>query len=167
MNLAQKTIADMLKDAGYKICVTGKWQFDGGDLSIHTFGFDDYAVWYPFNDYNNDNTVWSRYKNPAVRSEGSFRPTSLKNGKYSKDVFMDHLSGFMENKVNNNFFAYCSMVLPHEPFNPTPDDPKFATFNPETDSSDIKYFPSMIAYMDKKVGQLIARLKSSVSQIKP
>jgi arylsulfatase A len=28
---AQKTIANMLHDAGYKTCVAGKWQLGGGD----------------------------------------------------------------------------------------------------------------------------------------
>jgi arylsulfatase A-like enzyme len=38
---------------------------------------------------------------------------------------------------------------------PTPDDPEFATWNPQKDKSDPKFFPSMVAYMDKKVGELI------------
>ena len=43
-----RTIANMLHDAGYKTLVAGKWQLDGGDASIHALGFDDYVVYEPF-----------------------------------------------------------------------------------------------------------------------
>src|SRR6476659_8164388 len=34
----QKTIGNMMRDAGYTTAAFGKWQLDGGDLSAHTFG---------------------------------------------------------------------------------------------------------------------------------
>ena len=40
LDLDQRTIANMLHDAGYATCISGKWQLDGGDNSIKTFGFD-------------------------------------------------------------------------------------------------------------------------------
>jgi arylsulfatase A len=48
LDTTQKTIANMLRDYGYATCVTGKWQLDGGDVSIHTFGFNEYCVFDPF-----------------------------------------------------------------------------------------------------------------------
>src|SRR5579885_425776 len=49
-----KTFANMLHDNGYATCYAGKWQFDGGDTSIHNHGFDKYLVFMPFNpDANN------------------------------------------------------------------------------------------------------------------
>src|SRR5215831_2211840 len=90
MDLTQKTIANILKDAGYKTCVTGKWQLDGGDNSIHTFGFDDYSVWQPYEIMGTSNPTWSRYKDPAVYTDSAFWPKSERAGKYSEDVFMDH-----------------------------------------------------------------------------
>ena len=45
---SQKTIANMLRDGGYKTCVAGKWQLDGGDQSIRALGFDKYSVFEPF-----------------------------------------------------------------------------------------------------------------------
>src|SRR5919198_1304897 len=50
MNPDEKTIATLLKKAGYATYVAGKWQFDGGDASIHSLGFDDYSIWNPFAD---------------------------------------------------------------------------------------------------------------------
>lgn len=61
MDTSQRTIGNMFHDAGYKTACFGKWQFDGGDESIHKFGFDSYSVWNAFNDYNG-----SRYKNPYL-----------------------------------------------------------------------------------------------------
>src|SRR5678815_3439753 len=48
MDRNQKTIAKMLKDAGYKAGYYGKWQLDGGDVSVHSFGFDNYAIHEPY-----------------------------------------------------------------------------------------------------------------------
>ena len=47
-----KTLATLLKSAGYTTYVSGKWQFDGGDAEIRSLGFDDYSVW---DAYENDN----------------------------------------------------------------------------------------------------------------
>jgi len=159
MDLTQKTIANILKDAGYKTCVTGKWQLDGGDNSIHTFGFDDYSVWQPYEIMGTSNPTWSRYKDPAVYTDSAFWPKSERAGKYSEDVFMDHFFEFMEKNVNNRFFAYVCMMNKHGPFVPTPDDPEFATWNARTGRSDEKFFPSMAKYMDKKVGELINKVQ--------
>jgi hypothetical protein len=50
LDRSQKTIGNMFKDAGYKTACYGKWQLDGGDASIHAFGFDNYCVYIPFID---------------------------------------------------------------------------------------------------------------------
>ena len=46
--VTEKTIGNMMEDAGYKTCVAGKWQFDGGAQSIAAFGFQKYCVWDAF-----------------------------------------------------------------------------------------------------------------------
>src|SRR5688572_25832611 len=50
------------------------------------------------------------------------------------------------------------MMLTHAPFEPTPDSADYAAFNGKGEKGNTKYFGDMVAYMDKLVGKLIARL---------
>src|SRR5580765_4373913 len=45
MDTSQRTIANMLRDAGYATCIAGKWQLNGGESLIKNSGFDNYVVW--------------------------------------------------------------------------------------------------------------------------
>jgi arylsulfatase A-like enzyme len=58
------------------------------------------------------------------------------------------------------FFVYYPMALAHKPFSPTPDDPEFASWDPNLDISDTSFFPSMIKYMDKKIGVIINKVQA-------
>lgn len=154
LNAAQKTFANMLHDAGYKTCVAGKWQLDGGNASIKNFGFDNYRVFEPYATDNENLENKYRYKNPRLFENGNFLADSLTKGKYADNMFTDYISNFIDSNLNNPFFIYYPMSLCHAPFSPTPDDAEYAAWNPLTDSSDLTFFPSMIKYMDKKVKQV-------------
>jgi arylsulfatase A-like enzyme len=52
------------------------------------------------------------------------------------------------------------MALGHKPFCPTPDDPEFAGWNPDLGISDSTFFPSMVKYMDKKIGLILNRVNT-------
>src|SRR5262249_4788904 len=65
INPSLKSVGNMLHDAGYATCYTGKWQLDGGGESIKIHGFDDYLVFMPFNKVaNGGDQYYRRYKNP-------------------------------------------------------------------------------------------------------
>ncbi len=153
-----QNISNMLHDAGYSTCFVGKWQNDGGDAAIHEAGFDKYRVFLPFSYPSNQ--FKGRYKSPIIYEDGAFLPESVTAGRYSEDMYVDYLDSFIDDNVNKPFFAIYSMPLVQKPWVPTPDDPEFATWNPKFDQqrSDQKYFPSMVAYMDKKIGQIIDHL---------
>src|SRR4051812_3966625 len=65
----QRTLANMLSDAGYATCYAGKWQLDGGYNSIKTFGWQKSSVWLPFL-YSDERAEGSRYKSPKVYQDG-------------------------------------------------------------------------------------------------
>jgi arylsulfatase A len=155
----QKTFVSYLKANGYKTCVAGKWQLDGGDASIRAMGFDKYLVHYPFTD-SKGNDDMHRYKNPVLYSNGAYLPGTQTNGKYADDMFANYISQFVDSNKNNPFFVYFSLSLCHAPFSPTPDDPEFAGWNTNVYQSDIRFFPSMVRYMDKKVGQIVNKIKA-------
>ncbi|CAN5490310.1 sulfatase-like hydrolase/transferase [soil metagenome] len=159
MSTDNKTFANMFKDAGFATCYSGKWQLDGGDYAIHTFGFDKYAVWQPFNVSAEDEG--NRYKGASIYQDGSYLPEPVTRNKYSEDEFATYLLRFIDSADNLNkpFFAFYSMINCHSPFQPTPDDPEYDTW--DTTKSDKKFFPSMVKYHDKKIGEIIAHMDSA------
>src|ERR1043166_6517527 len=81
MDQNQKTIGNMMKDAGYITGVFGKWQLDGGDVSAHAFGFDEYCLFNPFN-----GSGGSKYKNPLIYTHSNYLPDSSTLNKYGPDI---------------------------------------------------------------------------------
>ncbi len=150
---SNRTIGNMFKDAGYSTGIFGKWQLDGGANSMSAFGFDDYVIREPFDSLVNN--VFP-YRGANLYTHGAFLPQDMT--KYSEDIIRDSLYSFMDKnvKAKKPFFAYYPMILVHKPFQPTPDDANFLTFDVNT--SDPAYFPSMVKYMDKLVGQLMAKV---------
>lgn len=155
MDSTQRTFGNMFKDAGYKTAIYGKWQLSGGNSSIHAFGFDNYLVW----DALGDGESGSRYKNPHLYKDGNYIPDSLIVNKYADDIFTDSLINFIDSNKAGPFFAYYPMCLAHNPSCPTPDDSAFASWD-TNNPSDTAYFPSMVKYLDKKIGMIIDKVKS-------
>lgn len=162
LNDDQKTFANMLKDAGYKTGIYGKWAMDGGDTAIRKFGFDNYLIWNPYKVLPGEESgsKGSHYKNPVIYHNADFIDTSLTTGKYGDDIFVDSVFNFMEVHKEEPFFAYYTMTLSHGPSSPTPDDPEFNLWNPKDNIDDARFFPSMVKYADKKVGQIIDKVNS-------
>ncbi len=161
MDTTQRTIANLLEDQGYATCAVGKWQFNGGDPVIHKFGFQKYLLTNPFQEQEDDPK--NIYKNPVVYENGALWPSDSTKGKYGEDLFRNYMFNFIDsNKNTKPFFVYWSMNLVHPPFCPTPDDPQFATWNPlkKKTLDDTVYFPSMVKYMDKLIGQLTTKLNT-------
>ncbi len=155
MNNGEKTIGNVMHDAGYKTGWFGKLQLTGLDSDMINRGFDSYLVLETLSLPNNG----QRYKNPDLYTNGSVRlPDSLINGKYADDLFTQRLLAFIDSNKNNPFFAYFPMSLAHTPFGPTPDDTAFAGWDPRA-PGDSTYFPSMVKYMDKLVGQVLQHLR--------
>src|SRR5207253_3040412 len=94
-------------------------------------------------------------KSAKIYQDGAYLPHNITNNKYSEDEFTDYMMNFIESNKSKPFFAYYAMILSHKAFSPTPDDPEYATWNSDPFNSDKKYFPSMVKYMDKKIGLTI------------
>jgi len=155
LNTSEKTFANMFHNTGYKTCYAGKWQLDGGDSSIHKFGFDKYLVWLPFLTNKEPTESKYRYKNPHLYQNGKFLSAPQTAGKYADDMFVNYITRFIDSNLTKPFFVLYSTSLVHQPYGPTPDDPEFANWDYTTMASDTKFFPGMVKYMDKKVAELI------------
>lgn len=157
MNLNQKTLGNLFKDAGYRTACYGKWQFGGGGNAVNAFGFDNYCLWNALE--NTDST--NRYKNPLLYQKGGYIANNLTKGKYGEDIFCDSVLNFIDSNKNAPFFIYYPMALCHSPQSPTPDDTAFAAWDPDLNRSENAFFPSMVNYMDKKIGLIVDKLEAS------
>lgn len=153
MDLSQRTFGNILKDAGYSTCISGKWQLDGGDNAIHTFGFDKYCVWQPY-----DSVAGSPYKDPILFQDNVYLKPPFTTGKYGQDIQFNYAINFIDS-AKTPYFLYWTPNLCHEPFSPTPDDSSFATWT--NGISDPRYYPSMVKYMDKLVGGLLDKVRGT------
>jgi arylsulfatase A len=148
----EPTFANMLRAAGYATGVVGKWQLQAeADRQMpHDTGFDEYLLWQlGHGDY------WHRYKDPIL--EGHARERDTLDGAYGPDRFASFAEDFIERHRAEPFFLYYPMVLPHRPFQPTPDQPAFDTYAVES-LRDTSYFGDMVAYMDTIVGRIHRKL---------
>ena len=141
------TFGNVLKKAGYATAIAGKWQLLGGFEGPNKFGFDDYCLWQL-------TRRPSRYPNPGMEVNG--KTVDYKNGDYGPDIVSDHLVDFIKRRKDEPFFAYYPMILPHWPFEPTPDSPDW---DPKAKGvlrghGRNRYFKDMVAYTDKMVEKI-------------
>ncbi len=157
----EKTIGNMLHDAGYATCFVGKWQCDGGDERIRSAGFDKYRVFMPFAFSTEDYQY--QYKNPRLYENGEYLSDEVTREKYSEDMYVDYAQNFIDSNTINPFFIVYASNLIRNPWSPTPDDPEFATYNPDllTEKGDQKYNTSMVAYMDKTIGKILKKIEDN------
>ena len=64
----------------------------------------------------------------------------------------DYLCDFIERNRDRPFLGYYPMILPHDPFRPTPDSE-----NPKSKDGTSNY-QDMVAYVDKMVGKIVSKL---------
>lgn len=150
----ERTFANMLRDAGYATCVVGKWQLGGGFEAPSLFGFDEYCLWQLTLTGNKHE---SRYANPTIEQDGTIH--RLREGAYGPDVVSDHACSFMERHQDEPFLLYYPMILPHWPFEPTPQGKDWDPDSPGLAGRGNKqHFADMVAHTDRILGKLVAKL---------
>ena len=151
------TFGHLFQESGYATCIAGKWQLGHGLEGPYRFGFDEYCLWQV-------DRRPPRYPNPGLEING--RRVDFKSGEYGPDVVTDHINDFLERHRDQPFFVYYPMILPHWPFEPTPDSPTWdpARRRDEVEEQsrryhDPKYFIDMVEYTDKMVGKVVGKLE--------
>ena len=158
----EKTFGHQMGAAGYKTCLSGKWQlwsynppefepeFRGLGKRPEDAGFDDWFVWHAYHAEDKG----SRYGDPTVVDNGELIEKA--EGKYGPDLYVDHINRFMEAQRAEPFFVYYPMALTHGPFTLTPDSADWA--DGDRLKSDPANFHDMVEYMDKCVGRIVTKL---------
>lgn len=146
----EKTFANLLKDAGYATGICGKWQLGRGKELPQHFGFDESCLW-------QHTRRPPRYANPGLEYNGVEK--DFANGEYGPKLVNDFALDFITRHKEKPFFLYYPMMLTHDPFQPTPDSADWdPTTNGEQAKKGVKHFADMTAYMDKMIGQVLAKL---------
>ncbi|MEX2113173.1 MAG: sulfatase-like hydrolase/transferase [Pirellulales bacterium] len=168
------TFGNVMKDAGYKTCIAGKWQLSGDGPGTPTYkkgatpaacGFEQSCMWA----YKHDlppgvahSGGWegkrgiktSRYWHPSIVENGTYRPTTEDD--YGPDIYTQFIVNFIEKNQQDEFFVYYPMALTHAPFYPTPHSADLATA--DKFKNDPRYFGDMIAYTGHCVTRILDQL---------
>jgi len=152
----EPTFGHMMQEAGYATCVVGKWQLWGandsrgmGGRGVYPdeAGVDEYCLW-------QIEEIGERYADPLMYLNNR-EPEKLA-GAYGPDVATEYLLDFVERQGDRPFFAYYPMILPHDPFVPTPDSPEWLTGDRRQQED--RFFGDMVRYADKLVGRITQKL---------
>ncbi|QOV90049.1 sulfatase-like hydrolase/transferase [Humisphaera borealis] len=147
---SQTTFGNLLKQAGYATAIAGKWQL-GHEVGLpQKFGFDESYLW-------QHTRRPPRYANPGLEHNG--KELDFSKGEYGPDMVNDFALDFISRKKDQPFLLYYTMMLTHDPFQPTPDSKDWDPGRTgEKDGKSPAHFGDMVAYMDKLIGKLVARL---------
>jgi arylsulfatase A len=146
----QRTFGHFFKDAGYATCVVGKWQLGKELEGPGLFGFEENCLWQLIRRPG-------RYRNPGLEING--KEVDFKQNEYGPDIVNDYALDFVTRKKDQPFFLYYPMMLTHSPYDATPDSPDYLTAKSEDGTKKIGHFPDMVAYTDKLIGKLVAKLE--------
>lgn len=145
------TFARVLRDAGYRTCISGKWQIN--DLfdpkqqdALREHGFEEHCIWPEAKPGLPAHK--KRYWDPYVIRDGQQIETE---GKFGPDVFTDYSIDFMKRHRDEPFFLYQSAILTHIPVTTTP-------LSPDEADSPRQKFAGMIRYADHLIGRIVDAL---------
>jgi arylsulfatase A-like enzyme len=144
------SLAKIMKKAGYKTCIAGKWQVNDFRLqpeAMVTHGFDDYCMWTGGEGGNLEKSD-KRYWNPYIHTKGG---SKTYEGRFGADIFSDFIIDFMKKNKNHPMMIYYPMCLPHGPLTTTPAEPYV------TDKID--KHKAMVRYTDFVLKKLVSALE--------
>jgi len=169
------TVAEVLRQAGYKTGAIGKWALgDPGSWGLPNYqGFDywyghlkqDLAIYYyPTHLWENDSIVMLQdlvMVNDVGKMKGN---RAGKRVKYTHDLFTEKAVSFIEEHREDPFFLYLAYTLPHFSDYPadSPDHYMVPSDEPYTDRDwpqIAKNYAAMITRMDRDVGRIMELIK--------
>ena len=170
----EKTLGHLMKSAGYKTAIAGKWQLNGLYNQLPGYddptrpqqaGFDESYLWQVTTGKQINQGGGERFWSPPLERNGQMQSVDENLGKYGPDLLCDFICDFMRKNQHDPFFVYYPMMLVHDPFVKTPDtigdDPRTQAANkpPKDKAARKENFVAMVEYMDKIVGRIVDQVR--------
>jgi arylsulfatase A-like enzyme len=171
------TIAEMLKQAGYKTGIFGKWHLgDSYPFRPGDQGFDESLIHLAGGigqpgDFTNFFEGDSSYFEPVLWYNGEQKTYDG----YCSDIFADEAVAFIEQNQEKSFFCYLSFNAPHtplqvpeeyynmykdiDPASGFPDDVRPFPQMSKKDKEDARKVYAMVSNIDYNVGKLLQKLE--------
>ncbi len=164
LEASEITVAKVLKQAGYRTGIFGKWGLGGaGSPGVPNLqGFDE---WFGYLDQRHAHTY---YPDHLWENQHEFYiPKNFSmTREYSHDMLTPRAINFIEGSKKDPFFVYLAYTIPHAndelgaATGNGMEVPDFGPYKDENWPAPEKGFAAMITRMDKDVGKLMASLKS-------
>lgn len=154
--LDQKTVADYLKELGYRTAIFGKWHMGNADRYHPTKrGFDEFygfrggaRSYYEFNDKNKN----SKPEDFLERGFEDYKESDI----YLTDALANETNAFIERNKNNPFFVFLSFNAVHTPMEARADDLKKV---PAHLTGKRRTLAAMTIGLDRACGQVLQKIK--------
>jgi arylsulfatase A-like enzyme len=158
LKLEDVTVAEVLKGAGYRTGIVGKWGLgEPGTAGVPGRQGFDY-----FFGYLNQNHAHDYYPEYLWRNE---ERVTIPKGTYSHDLFTREALDFIRRERSSPFFLYLAYTLPHANNELTRrtgngmEVPSDAPYSHESWSPQQRNYAAMVTRLDADVGKLVALLK--------
>lgn len=153
----EKTIATVLKAAGYETALTGKWHLGSTPETVpNAHGFDYY---YGFLegcvDFYSHRFYWGEPKRANFHDLWRNRTEIFEDGQYLTDRIGDEAAAFIGKKREAPFFLYAAFSAVHYPMHaPQKYLDRFPDLEPER-----RIYAAMLAAADDAIGRMMAALE--------
>ena len=165
------TIAEILQEAGYRTCLSGKWGLgqEGSAGIPNRQGFDEFFGYlnqrhahnyYPTFLIHNKRRVTLENKVPDEDKTGAGRATEKRQ--YSHDLIVDHALEFIRDNAEQPFFLYLALTIPHannEAGKAGMEVPEYGQYANLDWPEPQKGHAAMITLMDRDCGRVLDLLK--------
>jgi arylsulfatase A len=160
LNDDENTFAHLAQDAGYSTAVVGKWQMGRSREMVPKLGFDEsFLAQVELYKESRGEHQTDRYANSWFDDNGQ----EYKYCPFGPDAMEDYAYDYIDRQVEAGkpFMLYFTEPLVHTPHVSVPGthdwdwdyDSRF------TKGADTTYFPDMVKYLDKQVGNMVRYLK--------
>jgi uncharacterized sulfatase len=172
------TVAEILKQAGYKTALTGKWGVgEAGTQGVPNLQGFDYFYGY-LNQHNAHNYypgfLWKNGKkvslnnivDPATINSDGLGGVATKKVDYSHDLVMQEALDFIDRSSEDPFFLYVALTIPHanneagRKVGDGQEVPDYGIYENTDWKKQNKGQAAMITRMDTGVGQILDKLKT-------
>lgn len=151
--VSEVTLADVLREAGYRTGVVGKWHlgYDPKFNPTHN-GFD------VFHGYVSGNVDYHSHRDGTDIEDWWDGAEKKDEPGYSTHLITKHALEFIESNREQPFFLYIAHEAPHSPFQ-GPNDPPVRGPNAKKPRKDVaNAYREMVTEMDKGIGEVVTTL---------